>query len=122
MKPRAQLSLTPFQGMDRAKWRMRRHGKKYLDHTIDRVFAQDRALLGVMMDTIAPTKDSQPALLDVVTHVMDRPDVEVFAGIIGTVVENLDDRTSLAEFFDDMGHAQAIAACLNSGVGMVSKA
>jgi hypothetical protein len=62
----------------------------------------------------------RPALLDVVALLAGRPDVGLPRGAIGTVVEPLDDLTSLVEFSDDTGEAQAIVACAHRGLRVVS--
>ena len=62
----------------------------------------------------------RPALLDVVALLADRPDLGLFRGAIGTVVEPLDDETSLVEFSDDDGRAIAIMACPHRGLRFVA--
>lgn len=75
-----------------------------------------------MMDSILPIEERRPELLDVVALLTDRPDLGLSRGAVGTVVEPLDESTSLVEFSDDTGHAQAIAACPNGGLRIVSSA
>ena len=60
----------------------------------------------------------QPALLDEVALLTDRPDAGLARGAIGIVVEPLDDATSLVEFSDDAGAAQAIDPCLDRASGL----
>jgi hypothetical protein len=62
-----------------------------------------------MMDT---TKDKRgPSLLDVVALLSDLPAQQLARGQVGTVVEQLDENTSLVEFSDEQGRAYAIAPC-----------
>jgi len=58
--------------------------------------------------------------LDVVALLIDRPDLGLARDAIGTIVEPLDETTSLVEFSDDAGHAQAIVACPHGGLRVVS--
>jgi hypothetical protein len=55
--------------------------------------------------------ETGPVVLDVVALLADIPDRRLGRGQVGTVVEQLDDATSLVEFSDEQGHAYAIAAC-----------
>ena len=62
-----------------------------------------------MMDT---TKDKRgPSLLDVVALLSDLPAQQLARGQVGTVVEQLDENTSLVEFSDEQGRAYAVAPC-----------
>ena len=66
-------------------------------------------MLGAMMDT---TKDKRgPSLLDVVALLSDLPAQQLARGQVGTVVEQLDENTSLVEFSDEQGRAYAVAPC-----------
>ena len=65
-------------------------------------------MLGAMMQT---KKGSSPSLLDVVALLTDRPAERLTRGQVGTVVEQLDDKTLLVEFSDDQGRAYAVAPC-----------
>ena len=56
-------------------------------------------------------KNQGPALLDVVALLADIPAQELARGQVGTIVEELDDKTSLVEFSDDQGRAYAIVPC-----------
>jgi len=56
-------------------------------------------------------KNSRPALLDAVALLADRPQAGLARGQVGTVVELLDDRTTLVEFSDDQGCAYAVIPC-----------
>jgi Domain of unknown function (DUF4926) len=58
-----------------------------------------------------PTKSGVPSLLDVVALLTQLPVAGLTRGQVGTVVEQLDDETSLVEFSDDQGRAYAIAPC-----------
>lgn len=62
-----------------------------------------------MMTSIADAKG--PALLDVVALLSDLPTQRLARGQVGTVVELLDDTTSLVEFSDEQGQAYAVAPC-----------
>lgn len=53
----------------------------------------------------------EPAVLDVVALLGDRPADALMRGQVGTVVEALDGDTVLVEFSDDEGKAYAIAPC-----------
>jgi hypothetical protein len=56
-------------------------------------------------------KDIGPSLLDVVALLTDLPAQQLARGQVGTIVEELDDKTLLVEFSDDQGRAYAIAPC-----------
>jgi hypothetical protein len=58
----------------------------------------------------------QPAVLDVVALLGDRPADNLARGQVGTVVETLDETTVLVEFSDDNGRANAIAPCARAEV------
>jgi hypothetical protein len=62
-----------------------------------------------MMDTT--TDKRGPSLLDVVALLSDLPAQHLARGQVGTVVEQLDENTSLVEFSDEQGRAYAIAPC-----------
>jgi hypothetical protein len=65
-----------------------------------------------MMTSIDDAKG--PALLDVVALLSDLPTQRLARGQVGTVVELLDDTTSLVEFSDEQGQAYAVAPCPRS--------
>lgn len=50
-------------------------------------------------------------LLAAVALLRDLPERGLLRGQVGTIVEALDDTTSLVEFSDDSGHAYAIVPC-----------
>ena len=50
-------------------------------------------------------KNERPSLLDVVALLTDRPAQRLARGQVGTIVEQLDDKTLLVEFSDDQGRA-----------------
>jgi Domain of unknown function (DUF4926) len=77
-------------------------------------------MLGAMMNTTVPLRDPRPALLDVVALLTDRPDLGLGRGTVGTVVESLDDLTSLVEFTDESGRAQAIVPCRHRDLSIVA--
>jgi len=56
-------------------------------------------------------KRREPSDLDVVALLTDLPAEGLARGQVGTIVEQLDDRTSFVEFSDDQGRAYAVAAC-----------
>ena len=53
----------------------------------------------------------RPSLVDAVALLTDIPAHQLARGQVGTIVEQLDDNTSLVEFSDDEGRAYAITAC-----------
>jgi uncharacterized protein DUF4926 len=67
-------------------------------------------LLGAVMNT-KERKNKGPSLLNVVALLTDLPVQRLARGQVGTVVEELDDKTSLVEFSDDRGRAYAVAPC-----------
>ena len=71
-------------------------------------------MLGAIMTATEVTKDERPSLLDVVALLSDLPAQRLARGQVGTVVEQLDDRTSLVEFSDEQGQAYAVAPCPRS--------
>jgi hypothetical protein len=64
-----------------------------------------------MMPSKKQQKGKGPSVLDVVALLTDIPDQGLARGQVGTVVEELDEGTSLVEFSDDAGRAYAIAPC-----------
>ena len=50
-------------------------------------------------------KNEGPSLLDVVALLTDLPVQRLARGQVGTIVEQLDDKTSLVEFSDEQGRA-----------------
>jgi hypothetical protein len=56
-------------------------------------------------------KNERPSLLDVVALLTDLPAQGLARGQVGTIVEQLDDKTLLVEFSDDQGRAYAVAPC-----------
>ena len=57
------------------------------------------------------SKNRGPSLLDVVALLTDVPAQRLARGQVGTIVEQLDDRTMLVEFSDDQGRAYAVTPC-----------
>jgi hypothetical protein len=55
--------------------------------------------------------DKRVCPLDVVALLNDLPARQLARGQVGTIVEQLDDTTSLVEFSDEQGHAYAVAPC-----------
>ena len=64
-----------------------------------------------MMASKNSQKSRVPSVLDVVALLTDIPAQGLARGQVGTVVEELDESTSLVEFSDDDGRAYAIAPC-----------
>jgi hypothetical protein len=62
-----------------------------------------------MMDTTGDKKE--PSLLNVVALLSDLPAQRLARGQVGTIVEQLDQDTSLVEFSDEQGRAYAVVAC-----------
>lgn len=62
-------------------------------------------------------KNEGPSILDVVALLTDVPGQQLARGQVGTVVEQLDDKTLLVEFSDDQGRAYAIAPCQRAELG-----
>ena len=63
------------------------------------------------MKTKKSTQKAEPPTLDVVALLRDYPAHGLARGQVGTIVEMLDDKTSLVEFSDDEGRAYAITPC-----------
>ncbi|HJU16212.1 MAG TPA: DUF4926 domain-containing protein [Stellaceae bacterium] len=68
-------------------------------------------MLSFAMKAKKRSKKKEPALLDVVALLTDLPAQRLARGQVGTVVEQLDDRTVLVEFSDEQGRAYAVAPC-----------
>ena len=68
-------------------------------------------MLGALMPTENAEKNEGPSLLDVVALLNDLPAQRLPRGQVGTIVEQLNDKTLLVEFSDDQGGAYAIAPC-----------
>ena len=73
--------------------------------------AKVRLSLGVVMEAKKLTRTEGPSLLDVVALLSDLPVLNLARGQVGTIVEQLDDTTSLVEFSDDEGRAFAVVPC-----------
>ena len=86
-------------------------GKNDLDRANRRDGADVRHLLGAMMSAMKSTGDERPSLLAAVALLTDLPAQRLARGQVGTIVEQLDDKTSLVEFSDDQGRAYAVAPC-----------
>ena len=56
-------------------------------------------------------RNETPSVLDAVALLTDLPAQQLTRGQVGTVVEQLDDKTLLVEFSDDQGRAYALAPC-----------
>jgi Domain of unknown function (DUF4926) len=63
------------------------------------------------MTGATPENNEGRDLLSTVALLRDLPEHGLVRGQVGTVVEALDDATSLVEFSDDQGRAYAIAPC-----------
>jgi Domain of unknown function (DUF4926) len=99
-------------------WRLdatvRRQGKSAVVRTIWIVRTGEsvpRFVLGAMMKAKKDAKNERPSLLDVVALLTDVPAQRLARGQVGTIVEQLDDKTLLVEFSDDQGRAYEIAPC-----------
>jgi hypothetical protein len=57
------------------------------------------------------TQSEAPSLLDVVALLTDLPAQGLARGQVGTIVEELDDKSLLVEFSDDQGRAYAVIPC-----------
>ena len=68
-------------------------------------------MLGTMMKAKKRPRNEGPTLLDVVALLTDLPAQQLARGQVGTIVEQLDDETSLVEFSDDQGSAYAVVPC-----------
>ena len=68
-------------------------------------------MLGTMMKAKTRAKNAGPSLSDVVALLTDIPAQRLARGQVGTIVEHLDEETSLVEFSDDQGRAYAVAPC-----------
>lgn len=55
-----------------------------------------------------------PSVLDVVALLTDLPAQLPARGRVGTIVEQLDEKTLLVEFSDEQGRAYAVAPCLRA--------
>ena len=73
-------------------------------------------MLGAMMKAKKGAKNGKPSLLDVVALLTDLPAQRLARGQVGTIVEQLDDKTLLVEFSDDQGRAYAVAPCLRANL------
>jgi len=63
------------------------------------------------MKTKNGARNERPSVLAVVALLQDLPTQRLARGQVGTIVEQLDDKTLLVEFTDDHGHAYAVAPC-----------
>jgi hypothetical protein len=86
-------------------------GKNDLDRARRRERAKICYVLSAVMQTEMRSKNEGPSLLEVVALLTDVPAQRLARGQVGTIVEQLDDRTLLVEFSDDQGRAYAVAPC-----------
>ena len=82
-----------------------------MDRANRRGRAAVRDMLGATMKARRHTRKEAASLLDVVALLADLPAQGLARGQVGTVVEQLDDKTLLVEFSDDHGHAYAVTPC-----------
>lgn len=68
-------------------------------------------MLGAVMKARKGAKNERPSLLEVVALLTDLPAQRLARGQVGTIVEQLDDKTLLVEFSDEQGRAYAVAPC-----------
>ncbi|MGX1318562.1 hypothetical protein AB7M17_002015 [Bradyrhizobium sp. USDA 377] len=59
-------------------------------------------------------EDRTPRALDVVALLASLPEHRLARGNVGTILEELDDKTVLVEFSDDDGRPYAVAPCPRS--------
>lgn len=59
-------------------------------------------------------RNATPSLLDAVALLKDLPAEQLPRGLVGTIVERLDEATVLVEFSDDQGQAYAVTPCPES--------
>jgi hypothetical protein len=64
-----------------------------------------------MMSETKDTRNTRPSLLAAVALLTDLPAQRLARGQVGTIVEQLDDKTSLVEFKRRAGRAYAVAPC-----------
>ena len=64
-----------------------------------------------MMKAKEGAKNERPSVLDVVALLTGLPAQRLARGQVGTMVEELDDKTLLVEFSDDQGRTYAVAPC-----------
>ena len=64
-----------------------------------------------MMKKKEGAESERPSVLDVVALLTELPARRLARGQVGTIVEQLDDKTSLVEFSDEQGRAYAVAPC-----------
>jgi Domain of unknown function (DUF4926) len=88
-----------------------RRGKNDMDRTARRTGPPFCNLLGVVMVVETQESVEAPPLLGAVALLSDLPTRGLVRGQVGTIVEALDDATSLVEFCDDQGRAYAITPC-----------
>jgi hypothetical protein len=62
------------------------------------------------------TKNELLPLLAAVALLTDLPEQRLERGQVGTIVEQLNDETSLVEFSDEQGRAYAVASCLRANL------
>lgn len=71
-------------------------------------------MLGAMMKAKKGAKNERPSILDVVALLTGLSAQKPARGQVGTIVEELDEKTLLVEFSDDQGRAYAVAPCLRA--------
>lgn len=96
-----------------------RQGKSAVVRTIwivrnERERAEVRHMLGAMMKAKKGARSDRPSVLDVVALLTDLPAQRLVRGQVGTIVEQLDEKTLLVEFSDEQGRAYAVAPCLRA--------
>jgi hypothetical protein len=78
---------------------------------VDRANRRERAEVRQLLGALMNAKNERPSVLDVVALLADLPTQQLARGQVGTIVEELDDKTLLVEFSDDQGRAYAVAPC-----------
>jgi hypothetical protein len=78
---------------------------------VDRANRRERAEVRQLLGALMNAKNERPSVLDVVALLADLPTQQLARGQVGSIVEELDDKTLLVEFSDDQGRAYAVAPC-----------
>jgi len=86
-------------------------GKNDPDRANRRHCADVRDMLGAVMNATKSNETERPSMLATVALLSELPPLGLARGQVGTVVERLDEKTSLVEFSDDQGRAYAVAPC-----------
>jgi Domain of unknown function (DUF4926) len=88
-----------------------RRGKNHLDRAEGLAEPEICHMLGVAMTSATHQTDEGRDLLNAVALLIDPPERGLKRGQVGTIVEPIDETSSLVEFSDDEGRAYAIVPC-----------